>query len=184
MESLKKQGKIRYWGLSLNTFHPQPEAEFMIRKGIGDGFQLVFNLINQRALDLLKPASEAGFGLIARMPLQFGLLTGKLNTDSKFPTGDHRSFRLTPEILTKSLTMLNDKVWPHAKALDIDKVAFALSFILTHQEISTTIPGLRTTEQVIQNTGGIHQLDEGLVRELEQLSFDWEPVVESMEKLG
>src|SRR2546423_975599 len=115
MELLKKQGKIRYWGLSLNTFHPQPEAEYMIRNGIGDGFQLVFNLINQRALNLLKPASEAGFGLIARMPLQFGLLTGKLNPDSKFHQGDHRSFRLTPEILKKTLRMLNEKIWPETE---------------------------------------------------------------------
>src|SRR4030095_2545860 len=62
MEDLKKNGKIRYWGLSLNTFHPQPEAEYLIDNKKGDGFQLVFNLVNQRAWEVLKLASRAGFG--------------------------------------------------------------------------------------------------------------------------
>ncbi|RYF78502.1 MAG: aldo/keto reductase, partial [Chitinophagaceae bacterium] len=98
MERLKEQGKIRYWGLSLNTFYPSPEADFLIERRLGDGFQLVFNLMNQRASNTIKKAAASGYGVIARMPLQFGLLTGKFSSQSSFAADDHRSFRLTPEI--------------------------------------------------------------------------------------
>src|SRR4029079_1851598 len=54
MDLLKKQGKIRYWGLSLNTFYPEPEANYLMQENSGEGFQLVFNLINQKALPVME----------------------------------------------------------------------------------------------------------------------------------
>src|SRR4030095_8868405 len=74
MQQLQQQGKIRYWGISLNTFDPLPEAEFFIDKKIGNGFQLVLNLLNQKTLSLLKRSAETGVGIIVRMALQFGML--------------------------------------------------------------------------------------------------------------
>jgi aryl-alcohol dehydrogenase-like predicted oxidoreductase len=71
MQQLVKEGKVRYWGLSLSTFHPEPEGDFMLQNGLGHGLQLVYNLINQRARDLIARAAAAGYGIIARMPLQF-----------------------------------------------------------------------------------------------------------------
>ena len=53
MEQLRAQGKIRYWGLSLATFAPAPEAEFLLAHGLGHGVQLALNIINQRAVPLL-----------------------------------------------------------------------------------------------------------------------------------
>ena len=79
MQQLQKQGKIRFWGISLNTFDPLPEAEFFIEHKIGNGFQLVLNLLNQKTLPLLKRSAENGYGIIVRMALQFGLLTGKFD---------------------------------------------------------------------------------------------------------
>ncbi|MFL5810071.1 MAG: aldo/keto reductase, partial [Flavisolibacter sp.] len=114
METLKQQGKIRYWGLSLPTFQPDEEANFLMFEKLGDGFQLVFNLINQRAMKVIRTAGEEGYGIIARMPLQFGLLTGKFTPYTRFAGDDHRSFRLTPEILQHSLQVLEEKVWPLA----------------------------------------------------------------------
>ncbi len=184
MEELKRKGKIRYWGLSLNTFHPQPEAEYLIDNKYGDGFQLVFNLINQRADDVLKLASRAGFGIIARMPLQFGLLTGKFNKDSKFKSGDHRGFRLTAEIIEKTNKKLNEKVWPEADNLNISKTSFALSYILSHPEISTSIPGIRTPQQVELNTADLLQLDSPLLKKLEHPEMKWNELVELMERQG
>jgi len=84
MERLRAQGKIRAWGLSLNTFQPAPEAEYMINHRLGQGFQLVLNIINQRAVPLLESMQAAGYGVIARMPLQFGLLSGKFTPASRF----------------------------------------------------------------------------------------------------
>ena len=154
MQQLQQQGKIRYWGLSLNTYAPEPEANYMLENDLGFGFQLVFNIINQKALPLLKLASEKGIGIIARMPLQFGLLTGKFNKDAKFPKTDHRSFRLNPEVLEQSLIDL-ESVWPIAENYEISLASFALSFILNHPEISTVIPGIKTPEQAISNTENI-----------------------------
>lgn len=185
MEDLKKKGKIRYWGLSLNTFYPAPEADLMMAQGVGDGFQLVFNLINQRAYSVMKNAAAKGYGIIARMPLQFGLLTGKLKADAKFDESDHRKFRLTPSVIRHTLDILEAEVWPIAKQEQMDPVALAMSFILSCPEVSTVIPGIRTTGQVKQNTAGIRQLSPVNMKKLLALGDQqWKTVVEEMEKLG
>ena len=184
MEELKKQGKIRYWGLSLNTFYPAPEADFLMQRGLGSGFQLVFNLINQRAFDVMKVASRAGYGIIARMPLQFGLLTGKIKKDAKFETGDHRSFRLIPSIIESATSILDKKAWPIAEQNHISKTSLALSFILSHPEISTVIPGIRTAEQVKLNTKDIQQLEESQLMQLDNLKNDFAGLMQVMEQQG
>jgi aryl-alcohol dehydrogenase-like predicted oxidoreductase len=116
MQQLRQQGKIRYWGLSLNTFDPLPEANFLLDKNLGNGFQLVLNLINQRSLPLLKKAAQEGFGVIARMPLQFGLLTGKFDKKISFPANDHRKNRLTAEVINKCAEVLIP-VWELCKKI-------------------------------------------------------------------
>ncbi|HYH16813.1 MAG TPA: aldo/keto reductase [Flavisolibacter sp.] len=185
MEQLKQQGKIRYWGLSLNTFHPQPEADFLLQHNYGDGFQLVFNVINQRAMETIKQAGEKGYGLIARMPLQFGLLTGKFSTNTTFSEDDHRHFRLTPAILQQTLQVLEEKVWPLAEKEQMTPTALALSFILNHSAISTVIPGIRTPEHVALNTSGLKQLSAETMQQLTALKEkEWLPVLELMEKAG
>ncbi|RYZ28099.1 MAG: aldo/keto reductase [Chitinophagaceae bacterium] len=184
MEILKQQGKIRYWGLSLNTFYPSAEADYLLEKELGDGFQLVFNLINQRALSTVKNAAGKGYGIIARMPLQFGLLTGKLRSDSQFAADDHRSFRLTPEILSRSLSLLEEKVWPVAQEEKLSPTQLAMSFIVSYPEISTVIPGIRTEEHVQQNTTGLKALQADNRMFLEQLSSQWEVILQLMEQQG
>jgi aryl-alcohol dehydrogenase-like predicted oxidoreductase len=54
MQQLQKEGKIRYWGISLITFNPFPEADFFLKNDLGNGFQLVFNIINQKALPIFR----------------------------------------------------------------------------------------------------------------------------------
>lgn len=159
MEQLKKEGKIRYWGASLNTFNPSPEADYLIKKKCGSSFQMVFNVLNQKAIFLLQKAHKKGYGVIARMPLQFGLLTGKFNNETHFEKNDHRSFRLTPEVISKALECL-DHVWPVADKYKISKTSLAMSFVLSFPEVSTTIPGIKTPEQADLNVKDIVQLDE------------------------
>ncbi len=168
MQLLQQQGKIRHWGLSLNTYDPEPEGNYMMENDFGSDFQLVFNIINQKALPLMKMASRNGMGVIARMPLQFGLLTGKFSKDSKFPKTDHRSFRLNPEVLGQSLNDL-ESVWPIAKNYEIGLDSFALSFILSHPEVSTVIPGIKTPEQAISNSTDIIKLKTADINQLHDL---------------
>ena len=185
MEQLKQQGKIRYWGLSLNTFQPQPEADFLMQHHYADGFQLVFNIINQRAMETIKLAGEKGYGIIARMPLQFGLLTGKFTSATIFSKDDHRHFRLTPAILQQTLQVLEEKVWPLAAKKQLTPTALALSFILSHPQVSTVIPGIRTPEHVVSNTADLQQLSAVTMQQLTALKEqEWLPVLELMEKAG
>ena len=159
MENLKANGKIRFWGLSLNTFHPEPEADALMAMGAGDGFQLVLNIINQRAVPLLAQAAAKGYGIIARMPLQFGLLSGKFSRTTSFSPDDHRAFRLTPAILEQSLPAL-ETIWPVADRLRITKACLALSYCASIPEVSTVISGIKTPEQAIENSGPLLQLSD------------------------
>jgi aryl-alcohol dehydrogenase-like predicted oxidoreductase len=162
MQELQQQGKIRYWGISLNTYDPEPEAEFMLENEYlpkGQGFQLVFNIINQKALSIVGKASDNGIGVIARMPLQFGLLTRKFQKHSRFSKSDHRRFRLPANVLEQSLDDL-EALWPIADKYNIGYDAFALSFILSHSGVSTVIPGIKTPEQAIANTKNIVKINE------------------------
>ncbi len=184
METLKTQGKIRYWGLSLNTYKPAEEANFMLENQLGDGLQLVFNIINQRALGVFRKAAKAGYGVIARMPLQFGLLTGKFNKNTTFDKDDHRSFRLTPEILKFAHDQLIP-VWPLTEQYGISKTTLSLSYILSYPEISTVIPGIKSPEQVVANTEGIIKLKSSDLEWLEQMfNQSLYRVVDMMENAG
>ncbi|MGB2957407.1 MAG: aldo/keto reductase [Bacteroidota bacterium] len=157
MEQLQQSGLIRYWGLSLNTFTPAPEADHMMRQKLGNGFQLVLNILNQRAVPLLERMREAGYGIIVRMPLQFGLLTGKFNPGTTFGKNDHRAFRLTPEVLAAAMPPL-EKAWTIAKRNSASKTSLALGFCSSFKEVSTIIPGIKTPGQARENTAGIVDL--------------------------
>ena len=184
MQQLQKQGKIRYWGLSLNTFEPAPEAEYLMNNNLGNGLQLALNILNQKALPVLQKATEAGYGIIARMPLQFGLLTGKFDESSTFPSNDHRNKRLTKEIITSS-TQLLQPVWKLCDKYGITKTQLALSYILSYPGVSTVIPGIRTKEHVINNTSGLARLPDEDRQWIERLGgTDLLPLLDMIQKQG
>jgi aryl-alcohol dehydrogenase-like predicted oxidoreductase len=184
MELLKQQGKIRYLGLSLNTFDPFPEAEYLLNNNIGSGFQLVLNVLNQKALPLLKRSNEKGYGVIARMPLQFGLLTGKFDKEFSFAENDHRKKRLTKEVIDACAKTL-EPVWSLCKKYQCTKAQLALSYILSYPEISTIIPGIRTPQHVMDNTSGLFKLNQEDINLIEQLgATDFVTVMELIQRQG
>ena len=184
MEQLQRQGKIRYWGISLNTFDPLPEAEFFISRKIGNGFQLVLNLLNQKALPLLRQSAENGYGIIIRMALQFGLLTGKFDDGASFSANDHRKNRLTQEVIATSNAALTP-VWALCGKYNCSKTQLALSYILNYPEVSTIIAGIRTAEQVQLNTTGFFQLDKPDMKMIENLGVtDFESVMKLIQQQG
>jgi aryl-alcohol dehydrogenase-like predicted oxidoreductase len=168
MERLQAEGKIRFWGLSLNTFKPEVEGDYMLSRELGDGFQCVLNLMNQRAAPFIRRAAGSGYGIIARMPLQFGLLSGKFTPDTRFSSDDHRSFRLTPEILRVSLSAL-EEARPLAEKLGISLTSLSLSYCASVPGVSTVIPGIRTAQQVDLNTQDIESLSSGQLSALADL---------------
>lgn len=158
MQRLQQEGKIRYWGLSLNTFYPLPEAEYLLQQELGNGFQLVLNLLNQHSLPLLRKAGEKGYGIIARMPLQFGLLTGKFDRGVSFSVNDHRKNRLTDQVV-RTCTEALIPVWDLCNKYNCTKTQLALSYVLSYPEVSVIIPGIRTKDHVAGNTTGLIKLD-------------------------
>ncbi len=173
MEELREEGKIRYWGLSLNTFNPHPEADYMLEHDLGHGFQPVLNILNQKSLDIIERAYQQGKGIIARMPYQFGLLTGKFTKQTRFEPDDHRSFRLPPDILESSLDAL-EEVWPLTEKYDITKAELSLSYTLSFEGVSTVIPGIKTPEQARQATKGIVKIskeDREFINSLYDIKF-------------
>jgi aryl-alcohol dehydrogenase-like predicted oxidoreductase len=184
MLQLQQAGKIRYWGLSLNTFDPFPEAGYLMEHEFGNGFQLVLNLINQRSLPLLKAAGEKGYGIIARMPLQFGLLTGKFDEGASFPENDHRKNRLVPSIV-EACALALAPVWELCKKYNCSKTQLALSYLLSYPEVSVIIPGIRTPEQVQGNTEGLFQLEAEDLRLIESLgNTSFVSLMEQIQKQG
>ena len=181
---MQQQGKIRYWGISLNTFDPFPEAEFFINQKTGNGFQLVLNILNQKALPIIKKASSEGYGIIARMPLQFGLLTGKFDKEISFPENDHRKNRLTKQVVDTANTAL-EPVWQLCKKYGVNKTQLALSYILSYDEVSTIIPGIRTAAHAESNTTGLVRLDPSDRDMIEQLgNTNFVPVMEMIQRQG
>ena len=135
-------------------------------------------------VELFKKAGEMGYGIIARMPLQFGLLTGKFDKNTRFDKSDHRSFRLTPSILEASLDAL-EPAWPVAEKYGISKTELAMSFITSFPEVSTVIPGIKTAEQADRNTSGLMQLDRADHEFLQQLFDDnFQSLLEMMLQAG
>lgn len=185
MELLKQQGKIRYWGSSLITFAPDSEAEFMMDSGKGQGFQVAFNLINQLGLPIIQEAGMNGYGIIARMPLQFGLLSGKMSLETTFSKDDHRVNRLTSEIIEGVNGVLHRHVLPLAEKYETSLSALALSFILGIDKVSTVIPGIRTVKQVDQNTKELVKLSEDDHQFLQDLfELEWAPILEKIRARG
>lgn len=184
MQALQQSGKIKYWGLSLNTFDPEPEAFLLMEKNGGSGFQLVLNLINQKAVAVMKEAAQKGYGIIARMPLQFGLLTGKFDGGVQFSHNDHRKGRLTQEIIDAANTALIP-VWDLCKEYHCTKTALALSYLLSYPEVSTVITGIRTPQQATENTTGLFTLRPEHKQLIESLwQGPLQPLMQQIQKQG
>jgi aryl-alcohol dehydrogenase-like predicted oxidoreductase len=116
----------------------------------------------------MRRAASLGYAIIARMPLHFGLLAGRFDTSSRFAANDHRSFRLTPAVLERASSDLMP-FFDMSSRLGIAPAALALAFVLSHPEVSTVIPGIRTPKQAALNTEGpfsLSQNDLAILRKL------------------
>lgn len=150
LQALRQEGKIRWYGISLTAFRPEPEAEFCMENRFGHGFQAVFNIFNQLIAPYLSLMQQNGFGVIARMPLQGGLLTGKYGANTVFPPGDYRSLCLTPPVLQEAQKLL-PFLQQLARDYEMSLAELAMSFVLSHSAVSTVISAACTPEQAARN---------------------------------
>jgi aryl-alcohol dehydrogenase-like predicted oxidoreductase len=148
MEMLQALGKIRFWGVSVSL--PQDGVE-VIRRGWGYAIQVLYNVLNQApAGELLPLARSRGYGVIARVPLASGLLTGKFGPGSSFGANDVRQNFLTPRRLQEALERVDEiKAIVGGTARTLSDAA--LGFLLADDAVSSVIPGARNVHQVDQN---------------------------------
>ncbi|MCI0350185.1 MAG: aldo/keto reductase [Acidobacteriales bacterium] len=149
MERLMAQGKIRGFGVSV--FLPE-EAMAVLERGAGHTIQLAYNALRQEmAPEVLPLAQKKNFGIIARVPLYYGILTGKFKPQTAFAQNDHRSHTLPPETM-RELVPRAEKL--RKLAADGGEQTFArwsLKFVLRHPAVSTVIPGARNRKQAEAN---------------------------------
>jgi aryl-alcohol dehydrogenase-like predicted oxidoreductase len=148
MDRLQETGKIRYWGVSVTT--PEEGIE-IVNRGWGYALQVLYNVLNQApAQQLLPLAKEKGYGIIARVPLAAGLLSGKFRPDTIFPKDDVRQNFLTPKRLEEAIPRV-DEVRSIIGGTARSLVAGAIRFVVAHDAVSTAIPGARNARQVEMN---------------------------------
>mgnify|MGYP002639792050 FL=1 len=152
---LKEQGKIRHAGLSIQSFKESEQAYLLERhQDLLDVIQVRYNLLERKAEKLLFPeAIRYGVGVIVRIPMLFGLLSGKFNRKSIFEGDDHRRFNLDPEKLESYLSKMESMDDLYRRYSDWSPAQVALRFGISHPACHVSIPGGKTPEQVKENCG-------------------------------
>jgi aryl-alcohol dehydrogenase-like predicted oxidoreductase len=150
IEELRSEGKIRFFGVSINDHQPA-NALALIQTGVVDTVQLIYNVFDQSPEDELLPAcAEHDIGVIVRVPFDEGSLTGRVTPDTEFPDGDFRAhyFRdgRRQEVFDRTEAIARDL------GIERDGLAeIALRYVLGRSEVSTVIPGMRSVRNVERN---------------------------------
>ena len=147
---LKHQGKIRHFGVSINDYQPE-NATKLIETGAVDTVQVIYNIFEQSPEDKLFPACEThNVGVIVRVALDEGGLTGKITPYTKFEEGDFREKYFRGERKQE----VYERVQKIAFDLNItleQTAETALRYVLSHPAVSTVIPGMRSIQNVERN---------------------------------
>jgi len=150
IQKLKEQGKVSFFGVSINDFQPE-NAIKLIEAGVVDTVQVIYNIFEHSPEDQLFPACERHrVGVIVRVALDEGGLTGKITPDTTFEDSDFRSkyFRgdRKQQVYERVQNIASDIEIP------LDQVAeTALRYVLSHPAVSTVIPGMRSVRNVERN---------------------------------
>lgn len=157
-ERLKEQGKIQNLGVSVEKVE---EALKAIEYDNVATVQIIFNVFRQRPKELFfKEAEKRDVGIIVRVPLASGLLTGKFDSDTSFDEGDHRNFNRKGEAFDRGETFSGIDFELGLKAVDELNKLFpetsnlapvALQWILQFPEVSCIIPGASKPEHLDSN---------------------------------
>ncbi len=153
LEQLKKIGKIKHIGWSVQSFQETAQAHILERHhDLITIIQVRYNLLERRAEDVLFPlALKYGTGVIVRIPLLFGLLTGKFNGKSTFGESDHRRSNLSADKLSKYLENYARFQPVFDNYPNYSRAQLGLRFCISHPACHVVIPGAKTLKQVREN---------------------------------
>ncbi len=158
LDDLVTAGKLRHYGVSVETVD---EARRALRHPHVQSVQIIFNLFRIKPAEtLFAEAARAGVGIIARVPLASGLLTGRLSASSAFAADDHRHFNRHGERFDQGETFSGVPYDVGLAAVEALRPLvpagatlgqFALRWILMWDEVTCAIPGAKTPAQVRDN---------------------------------
>ncbi|QDP41797.1 aldo/keto reductase [Radiobacillus deserti] len=158
LDELKQAGKIRHYGVSVETVE---EGLFCLEQPGVSTLQVIFNIFRQKPVETLFPrAKEKGVGILARVPLASGLLTGKFSKNHQFESDDHRNFNKDGDAFNvgetfagvefnKGVELAQQLEWIAEGRGNMTRAA--LKWILEHDAISCVIPGFKTVAQIEDN---------------------------------
>jgi aryl-alcohol dehydrogenase-like predicted oxidoreductase len=158
LDDFVRAGKIRYYGVSVQKVE---EALRAIEYPNVQTVQIIFNCFRQRPADVFfARARQKQIGILARVPLASGLLTGKLRADSTFAADDHRNFNRHGEAFDVGETFSGVDLQVGLESVEeirrllpagVSMSEFALRWILMFEAVSCAIPGGKRQEQVVEN---------------------------------
>ncbi|WP_457394924.1 aldo/keto reductase [Roseateles sp. P5_E1] len=158
LDDLVREGKLRHYGVSVERID---EALAALKFPGVQSVQIIYNLFRQRPAEAFLPAAQAAqVGVLARLPLSSGMLSGKFTRDSRFGADDHRGFNRQGEAFDKGETFSGVDFEQGLAAVEelrallppgVSMARLALRWILMNEAVTTAIPGGRTPEQVDEN---------------------------------
>jgi aryl-alcohol dehydrogenase-like predicted oxidoreductase len=162
LDKLREEGKIRHYGVSVETVE---EGLLCLNYPHVKALQVIYNIFRQKPADeLLQKAKDSGVGILVRLPLASGLLTGKFSEDAVFDPGDHRNFNRNGESFNVGETFaglpfetgvaLSRKLSWIAEGKG-NMTRAALRWILDNPNVTCAIPGFRSVAQVEDNLGAL-----------------------------
>jgi aryl-alcohol dehydrogenase-like predicted oxidoreductase len=144
-------GKVRYLGISIG----QPNQVYQVDRATALGVsvvQTIYNAIQEKAAEAVLPACERqDLGVIARVPLASGFLSGKYLPDAEFGAGDVRAER-KPEVNRQQIEAARARI--AALPAGTDPASWACAWCLQHPAISTVVPGVKSIAQLESNVAG------------------------------
>ena len=175
LDDMRDAGMVRHWGASVETVE---EGMLALRADTCTAIQTIFNLFRQDAVDSLLPAAaKANVGIIVRLPLASGLLSGKMSKTTTFTSGDHRNYNRDGDAFYVGETFSGlpfDKGVAFADELKhwlprgMSLADLALRWILDQPAVSTIIAGVTRPDQLKANAAvsGVDPLEPALVEKL------------------
>jgi aryl-alcohol dehydrogenase-like predicted oxidoreductase len=162
-EKLKEEGKVSNLGVSVEKVE---EALKAMEYPNVNTVQIIFNMFRHRPAELLfQEAKKRNIGIIARVPLASGMLTGKFNSKSTFSSKDHRQFNRKGEAFDQGETFSGVDYNLGLEAVEklksifpkkFDLAQIALKWVLMFEEVSCIIPGVSKVEQLNSNLNALN----------------------------
>ncbi|MBE0581535.1 aldo/keto reductase [Devosia sp.] len=164
MDELKAEGLMRHWGASVETIE---EGMMCLEQPGCATLQIIFNLFRQDAAkELLPKAAAQDVGIIVRLPLASGLLTGKYDKATRFDASDHRNYNADGAAFSvgetfsglpfeRGIELVGELRGLAPEAMPMSQ--FALRWILDHPQVSTVIAGVSKPAQLADNVAATEQ---------------------------